>query len=59
MEKKTKVKESDLPQDWSLDSADFINKLIMKSNLNRLGYYGAKEIKSHSWMKGVNWKKFE
>jgi hypothetical protein len=42
-----------------LIAVDFINKLIMKNNINRLGYYGAKELKAHPWMKGVTWSKFE
>ena len=44
---------------WSLDSSDFINKLLKKKPLNRLGYYGFDEIKNHSWLKGVPWQKIE
>ena len=53
------MKKSDLPEGWSLDSADFINRLIKKKKTNRLGYYGIDELKKHAWLKGVAWQKID
>ena len=51
------MKKSDVPEDWSFDSADFINKLIQKVTKNRLGFDGINQIKQHSWLKNVPWQK--
>ena len=48
--------KKDLPPGWSIDSADFINKLLKKEQNLRLGSRGIDEIKSHSWLKYFNWK---
>jgi hypothetical protein len=32
------IKKRDLPQGWSIESADFINKMILRKPENRLGY---------------------
>ncbi|CAK60878.1 unnamed protein product (macronuclear) [Paramecium tetraurelia] len=57
--KQVSVKKSELSEGWSLDAADFINKLIQKDPKNRLGYYGFQDIKKHIWMEGVQWQKIE
>jgi hypothetical protein len=49
-----------MPGDWTKDSADFINKLIMRKPWDRLGFNngnngGTKELKSHSWFASFNW----
>ena len=49
------IKENDIPFDWSFDSADFINKLLIRKDTNRLGYYNENEIFNHIWFKNVNW----
>jgi serum/glucocorticoid-regulated kinase 2 len=36
----TQVRKSDLPEDWSFDAADFINRLIQRRPESRLGYEG-------------------
>lgn len=51
------IKKSDLPEDWSFEAADFVNKLIQKKAENRLGYGGYDEIKNHLWLKSVAWQK--
>ena len=53
--KQVSVKKSELSEGWSLDAADFINKLIQKDPTNRLGYFGFQDIKQHTWMEGVQW----
>ena len=51
------VMKSDLPEGWSLESADFINKLLQKNPLNRLGYCGVEEVLQHPWLKNILWPK--
>jgi serum/glucocorticoid-regulated kinase 2 len=40
---------------WSIQAADFINKLIQRKPTNRLGLNGPSELKSHPWLKDVDW----
>lgn len=51
------IRKSDLPEDWSFEAADFVNKLIQKKAENRLGFGGYHEIKNHLWLKNVAWQK--
>ena len=44
-----------LPENWSKDSAEFINSLLQRKPKKRLGYCGIKEIKDHPWMKNIEW----
>lgn len=53
------IKKSDLPEGYSLESADFINKLIQRKASSRLGFNGIDEIKKHPWLKNVPWQKIE
>ena len=53
--KQAKLVESDIPDDWSKESMDFINKLLQRKPKKRLGYNGVVEIKEHPWMNDVNW----
>ena len=55
MYKQAKLNESDVPYSWSLESADFINKLLKRKPNKRLGYNGIKELKNHKWMRDINW----
>lgn len=48
--------KKDLPEGWSIDCADFINKLLKRQQHLRLGFRGIEEIKGHSWLKYYNWK---
>jgi hypothetical protein len=31
------IKKTEVPQGWSVDAADFVNKLIIRTPANRLG----------------------
>ena len=55
--KQVSLKKSDIPVGWSLEAADFINKLIQRKQTNRLGYNGSHEVKNHAWMRDVNWQR--
>lgn len=56
MAKQASIKKDDLPPDWTIESADFINRLLQRKPANRLGLRGAAEAKEHSWFKTYNWK---
>ena len=53
--KQARLNEGEIPHTWSLESADFINKLLKRKPNKRLGYNGIKELKSHVWMRDINW----
>lgn len=46
-----------IPYGWSLESADFANKLLKRRAHDRLGNKGISEVKSHSWLKDVEWER--
>jgi hypothetical protein len=53
-----------LPKRWSIEAADFINKvqfsitkLLIRNPLNRLGANGIEELKEHPWLRDVDWYK--
>jgi len=41
---------------WSVESADFINRLIQRKSNSRLGANGPSEVKSHVWFKDYDWE---
>ena len=40
-----------------LEAADFVNKLIQRKPINRLGLNGPQEVKEHPWFKNYEWEK--
>jgi serum/glucocorticoid-regulated kinase 2 len=45
---------------WSIESADFINKLIQRQPTARLGNkLGIDELKQHPWFYKYPWKQLE
>ncbi len=44
-----------MPKGWSWDAADFINKLIQRKCIKRLGYYGIAEVKKQPWLCRFDW----
>lgn len=50
------IKKSDIPQNWSIESADFINKCLQRKPACRLGLRGINEAKEHPWFKDYPWK---
>ena len=54
------INKDNLRQGWSPESADFINKLLLRKVENRLGSKnGAKEMKEHPWLKYYPWSELE
>ena len=50
------LKKHELPDGWSLEAADFINKCLQRKPANRLGLNGPNEVKQHVWLKDFDWK---
>ena len=50
-----KIKFNKIKKGWSDNSRDFINKLLIRRPIKRLGYSGINEIKNHPWLKDINW----
>ena len=56
--KQAKIKYEEIPEGWSYESVDFINKCLKRKWSKRLGSYnGVAELKNHSWFKNFNWDK--
>ena len=55
--KQAKLNEEDIPDTWNINAMDFINKLLIRKPEKRLGYKGVQELKSHPWMKEIDWEK--
>ena len=53
--KQAKLNDGEIPYTWSIEAADFINKLLKRKPNKRLGYNGINELKSHIWMRDINW----
>ena len=49
MSKQIYVDEDMIPLGWSEESADFINRLMVRKDVKRLGFYNDLEIKNHPW----------
>lgn len=67
MAKQVQIRKDDIPEGWSREAADFINKvnerykifniqLLQRKPSNRLGLNGASEVKEHIWIKYFPWK---
>jgi len=55
--KQVQLKKNEVPEGWSLEAADFINRLIQRKPVNRLGLNGPAEVKAHPWLKSYPWQK--
>jgi hypothetical protein len=57
LSKQTMIRKQDIPEGWSVEAADFVNKLIQRKPMLRLGWGGSDEIKKHPWLKNFPWDK--
>jgi len=55
--KQVQIKKNEIPDGWSIESADFINRMIQRKPNNRLGVNGPEEVKNHPWLKDFPWTK--
>ena len=59
LSRQVQVRKSDIPDGWSLEAADFINRLIQRKATNRLGYMGSQDVRSHPWLRMFPWEKLQ
>ena len=58
LKKQAKIKLENVPDGWSYESVDFINKCLKRRLVRRLGgTKGISELKNHSWFRNFNWDK--
>ena len=50
------IKEDDIPIGWSVEAANFFNKLLIREPENRLGFNSINDIKNNEWFSGINFK---
>jgi protein kinase A len=55
LSKQIQIKKGEVPRGWSIEAADFVNKMIQRKPQNRLGSGGAEEIKKHPWLRDFPW----
>ncbi|CAD8049184.1 unnamed protein product [Paramecium primaurelia] len=55
LSKQVTIKPNYIPQNWSDEAADFINQMIQRKPVNRLGFDGPDEVFAHPWFKNVDW----
>ena len=56
MAKQINIKKYDIPEGWSTEAADCINRLLQRKPFQRLGYHGINDIKNHSWFIDFPWR---
>mmetsp|Transcript_93450 Transcript_93450/g.128748 ORF Transcript_93450/g.128748 Transcript_93450/m.128748 type:complete len:121 (+) Transcript_93450:623-985(+) len=56
LSKQVQIRRNEVPQNWTIPAADFINKLIQRKPANRLGLNGPQDVKDHLWFKNYPWE---
>jgi serine/threonine kinase 32 len=56
VKKQFELKLEDTPRGTSDQCVSFINALIMRKPMKRLGRMGITEIKNHPWLEGFDWE---
>lgn len=54
--KQVVIRRQEIPEGWSVEAADFANRLIQRKPASRLGSNGPEEVKSHPWFAGFSWR---
>ncbi|KAL4497825.1 hypothetical protein ABPG72_000580 [Tetrahymena utriculariae] len=57
--KQVQIKKHEIPDGWSIEAADFINRMIQRKPMNRLGINGPEEVKNHPWLRNFPWQKLQ
>lgn len=53
------LKKNDVPDQWNLEAAHFINQCMRRRPQTRLGVNGVAELKAHVWFKDYDWKSIQ
>ncbi|OMJ95534.1 hypothetical protein SteCoe_1137 [Stentor coeruleus] len=56
MARQARLVKSQVPDGWSLEAVDFVNKLLERKPDERLGAGGPYEVKNHVWLRDFPWK---
>ena len=59
LNKNINLNENNMKEKFSIDAADFVNRLLRKKNKQRLGSRGIDEIKNHKWFEYIDWNSIE
>ena len=54
--RQAELKLEDITEGWSKETADFINRALIRKPENRIGYKGIIELKKHPWLKYYPWE---
>ena len=57
MSKQIYIDPESIQTDWSKESIDFINKLLIRKDIKRLGFYNELEIQNHPWLYDIDFDK--
>ena len=57
--KQIQIKKDDIPCGWSNEASDFVNHLLQRKPVSRLGLNGPEEVKQHPWIRDVNWNRIK
>ena len=57
--RQVQIDYDELPEGYSNEAADFINKLIQRKPKNRLGKDSINEVINHPWLNGFNWEELK
>jgi serine/threonine protein kinase len=55
--KQVQIRKDEIPAGWSTEAGDFVNHMIQRKPVNRLGLNGPDEVKKHPWLKDMNWER--
>jgi len=55
-ERQVLIKKKEIPEGWSIEAADFVNKLLQRKPIERLGWAGISEVKHHPWLRHFPWE---
>ena len=59
LNKNINLNANNMKEKFSIDAADFVNRLLRKKNKQRLGSRGIEEIKNHKWFEDIDWNSIE
>lgn len=57
--RQVQIDYDELPEGYSNEAADFINKLIQRKPKNRLGKDSINEVINHPWLNGFDWEELK
>jgi len=56
LRKQARIKEDELPNDWSKESMEFFNRCLKRKENKRIGFLGGcKELMNHNWFNNFDW----